>query len=83
MQRESRAAQRFGISHDVSYAKAVRQNGGTTVQADGASMTAPVLSGPNVVAGASAGPGMVSRLVQKSCAHECAVSKDTLIVKES
>lgn len=34
------------------------------------------------LAGASAGPGMVSRPVQKSCTHECAVSKDTLIVNK-
>jgi hypothetical protein len=44
-------------------------------------MDVPVVSGHTVGAGASGGPGMVSRPVQKSCAHECAVSKDAFIGK--
>ena len=74
MQREAREAQRFRISQDVSYTEDVRQIGMTTVQNDGAPMAAPVLSGPTV------GAGMFSRPVQKSCAHERALSKDILIV---
>ena len=45
-------------------------------------MDVPVVSGPTVEAGASDGLGMVSRPVQKSCAHECVVSKDTLIMNK-
>jgi hypothetical protein len=77
-----REAQRYRISHDVSYAEAVKQFGRTTVRTDGAYMDVPVVSGPNVRAGASDGPGIVLRPVQKYCAHECAVSKDTLIMNE-
>jgi hypothetical protein len=83
MQIETRESQRYRISHNVSYLEAVKQTGGTTVRTtDGASMAAPVISGHTVWAGASAGPGMISRPVQKSCDHECAVSKDTLIVNK-
>ena len=81
VQRGAKEAQIYRISH-VSYAEAVGQIGGTTVCIDGAPMAAHVLSGPNVRAGVSAGPGMVSRPIQKSCAHEWAVSKDTLIMNK-
>ena len=47
-----REAQRYIISHAVSYVvEPVRQIGGTTVWNDGASTATPVLSGPNVGAG--------------------------------
>ena len=75
-----RDAQRNRICHDVSYAEAVRQTGGTTVQTDGASMAGPVVRGPTVRTGLSTRPDMVSRPVQKSCVHKCTVTKDTLIV---
>ena len=41
-------AQRYRNNHDVSYAEAVRQIGGTTRQSDGATMAAPVVSGSTV-----------------------------------
>ena len=66
VQREAREARRYRISHDGSYTEAVSQIGGTKVQNDGASMAAPVLSGPNVRTGIAASPGMVLRPVQKS-----------------
>ena len=44
-------------------------------------MDVPVVSGPTVGAGASDGSGMVSRPVQKSCAHECVASKAAFICK--
>lgn len=73
---------RYRIIHDVSYAEAIKQIGRTAVRTDGAYMDVPVVGGPIVGAGASGGPGMVSRPVQKSCAHDCAVSKDTLIMNK-
>ena len=36
-------------------------------------MDVPVICEPTVGAGDSAGPGMVSRPIQKYCAHECVV----------
>jgi hypothetical protein len=45
-------------------------------------MDVPVVSGPAVRTGASDGPGMVWRPVQKSGAHECRLSKDTLIMNK-
>ena len=68
-----REAQRYRISHDVSYTEAVKQIGRTTVWTDGAYMDVPV---------GSDGPGIVSRPVQKSCVHECAVTKDTWIMNK-
>jgi hypothetical protein len=75
-----RDAQRYRIGHDVSYAEAVRQTGGTTLQTDGASMAGLVVRGPTDRTGLSTSPDMVSRPVQKSCAHKYAVTKDSLIV---
>jgi hypothetical protein len=43
-----RDAQRYIICYDVSYAEAVRQTGGTTVQTDGASMAGPLVRGPTI-----------------------------------
>ena len=75
VQREDREAQRYRISHDVSYAEAVKQIGRNTLRTDGAYMDVPVVSAPTVRVGACL--GMVSRPFQKCCAHECAVSNDT------
>ena len=45
-------------------------------------MVGPVVRGPTVRTGLSNSPDMVSRPVQKSCAHKCAVTKDTLVVNK-
>lgn len=51
MQRQAREAQRYRVSHDVLYAEAVKQIGGTTLWHDEASMAVPLVSRPNVGAG--------------------------------
>jgi phosphoribosylformimino-5-aminoimidazole carboxamide ribonucleotide (ProFAR) isomerase len=80
VQKEAREAQRHKITHNVSYAEAAMQIGGTIRQNDVDNRVTPGISGPTVGNIAYVDPDMDTRPVQKSCSHKCVVSKDTLIV---
>lgn len=48
VQKEAREAQRYKITHNVSYSEAARQIGGTIRQNDGDKRVTPGISGPTV-----------------------------------
>ena len=81
MYREMLEALRYGISHDVSNAEAIKQIGRTTMWTDGSYMDAPVVSGPTVWAGASDGPGSVEAQFRNSVFMNVRCQR-TLIINE-
>jgi hypothetical protein len=48
VQKEAREAERYNITHNVSYAEAARQIGGTIRQNVGDNRATPGISGPTV-----------------------------------
>ena len=60
---DAREAQRYRITHNVSYAEAARQIGGTIEQNDGDNRVSLGISGPTVENVPYVGPDMDSRPV--------------------